>query len=164
MTAFVFLSQLFRNSAGRRFENISEQGGPYFRSAHAGRGAAVGDLDNDGALDLVISHQNTRVTLLRNCRSNGNYVRLRLAGTQSESCAVGAVVRADFGDRRLTRYVRGGAGYFSHSDQRVMLPTIDLTPIRVTVSWPSGQREVFSDVKPNQTTTLIEGHGEPEAS
>ncbi len=157
-------AQLFRNSDGKRFENTSHSGGIYFRESHAARGAAVDDLDNDGALDLVIVHQNAPVTLLKNRRRPQHHLCLRLVGIQSEPLAVGAVVVAEFEGRQLTRFVRGGAGYFSHSDQRILLPAVDENSIRVTVSWPSGLREVFPRVEPNQTQTLIEGRGEPAAS
>lgn len=156
--------QLFRNADGQRFENVSHRAGTYFRGSHAARGAAVGDLDNDGDPDLVVLHQNAAATLLKNRRQPQNYLRLRLVGTRSEPLAVGAVVRVTFQGRQLTRFVRGGAGYFSHSDQRILLPAAGREPVRVTVSWPSGLREVFPRVSPNQTQTLIEGRGEPAAS
>lgn len=155
-------AQLFRNPDGKRFENISRQGGTYFRQSHAARGAAVGDLDNDGALDLVVVHQNAPVALLRNRRRPHDYVRLRLVGTRSEPRAVGAVVRTEFEGRQVTRFVRAGAGYFSHSDQQILLPASGGAPVRVTVFWPSGLREVFPNVLPNQTQTLSEGRGDQE--
>src|SRR5262249_9043879 len=62
---------LFRNESGKGFKAITEQGGSYFRTQHIGRGLAVGDLDNDGRADLVISHQNEPVALLRNTGGRG---------------------------------------------------------------------------------------------
>lgn len=157
-------AQLFRNLAGKRFANISSSGGSYFRTPHASRGAAVGDLDNDGALDLVVVSQNAPATLLQNRRWPASFLRVKLIGTDSERCAVGATVVADYKGRRVARTIRGGAGYFSHSDQRIVFPIGEQGPTDVHVTWPSGRREIFSGLQPNTTHALIEGQGEPQTS
>ncbi|MBP90716.1 MAG: hypothetical protein CMJ64_29060 [Planctomycetaceae bacterium] len=152
-------AQLFRNRKGRRFEDVSQAGGVYFRGKHAARGAAVGDLDNDGSADLVITHQNAPVTLLRNRRSPSAFLRVQLTGTQSDRQAVGAVVTTDFEGRPLVRFVRSGSGYFSHSDQRIIFPCSEESA-DVTVVWPRGQREVFRGLGLGVTHQLVEGRGE----
>jgi hypothetical protein len=155
--------QLFRNREGQRFENLSQAGGVYFRGRHAARGAAVGDLDNDGAADLVVTHQNAPVTLLRNRRPASAYTRVQLTGTRSDRQAVGAVVSTQFEERQLVRFVRSGGGYFSHSDQRIVFPCAEESA-EVTVLWPQGQREVFRGLSPGVTHQLVEGRGESQSS
>ncbi len=152
-------AQLFRNDSGRRFVEVSDQGGPYFSVPHVGRGAAVGDLDNDGGLDLVISHQNDPVVVLRNRQPNKHWVRVLLRGVESNPDAVGATVSAMFGDRRIHKWVRGGGGYLSYFDPRILFPAIDDNPIDVKVRWPLGRTEVFPALEQGQTHELVEGMG-----
>ena len=103
--------KLLRNEQGKRFADISARGGPYFSISHAGRGIAVGDLDNDGALDVVISRMDDPVVVLRNRLSPGkNWVRVELRSTESNTDAVGAKLTAIYRGRVLTRWIRGGGG------------------------------------------------------
>ncbi len=153
-------SQLFRNTGGRRFEDVSVGGGTYFRSDHVGRGAAVGDLDNDGALDIVVVHQNEPVRLLRNRKSSGPFVRITLRGTTCDPAAIGAAVTARYRNRQLVRWIRSGAGYFSQFDQRLLFPAKTETLIDARVDWPGGQPELFRDLATGKTHELIQGKGE----
>lgn len=154
--------RLFRNLSGKRFVDISAQGGPYFRAHHAGRGAAIGDLNNDGALDLVVVHQQERVAVLFNRQPPKQWIGLQLQGETSNPDAIGACVTHRFADRELTRWVHGGGSYLSSHDRRIVLPVDDARPISVTVRWPAGQVEVFSELTPNQFHELVEGHPAPE--
>ncbi|MDB5388556.1 MAG: repeat protein [Planctomycetaceae bacterium] len=151
---------LFRNRDGLRFENLSEQGGPYFSIPHVARGGAVGDLNNDGAPDLVIVHQNHPVSVLQNQLLPTNWVSVCLRGTRSDPFAVGAVVTARFAGRILTRHVRSGAGYLSHFDRRILLPVDNDGAMECSVRWLNGRRETFRNLQPRQTNQLIEGRGE----
>ena len=152
---------LFRNIEGKHFENISEQGGPYFSGLHVARGGTVGDLDNDGAPDLVAVHQNAPIRVLRNRKPPARWVSVCLRGTQSDPFAVGAVVTANFDGRRLVRHVRSGAGYFSHFDRRILLPTDGDGLSECSVRWLNGKSEVFRKLQPGQSNQLIECRGEP---
>ena len=146
----------------RRFRDVSmEHGGPWFQGRHAGRGAAIGDLDNDGDLDLVIVQQNQPATVLMNQIQPPDWLRLELRGTTSDPAAVGAIVKYPFKGREIVRHIRSGAGYLSHFDQRVLLPA-DMSMAReVTVQWLTGKSERFRNLQPRSTNLIREGQGEP---
>ncbi len=150
---------LYQNLEGRKFLDITENDSPYFRESHPGRGIAVGDLDNDGAPDVVITHQNQPAVLLRNLNSIGHWYRLELQAVNTERSAIGARVAIEFQGRTLMRHVTAGAGYLSHSDHHILLPAEDDRLRDVTVYWPSGAAEVFSLNRTCQTHRLIEGMG-----
>lgn len=151
-------SQLFRNSADGRFEDVSLSGGDYFRVDHSGRGAAVVDLNNDGGQDLVIVHQNEPVSILKNRFPAPRFISLELIGTQSDRDAVGAVVSVKTEGHKRVRLQRSGAGYLSQFDRRILLP-ISTESAEVEVRWPGGTTEIFRDVPAGRTYALIQGRG-----
>lgn len=151
---------LFRNIDGQRFENHSDQGGPYFSMRHVARGGAIGDLNDDGAPDLVVVHQNSPVAILKNQLTPARWVSVCLHGTSTDPFAVGAVVTAKFARRELVRHVRGGAGYLSHFDRRILLPVDEDQSGDCTVRWLNGKRERFTNLQPGRTHHLIESRGE----
>jgi hypothetical protein len=161
-TSYAQPAFLFRNRDGGRFENVTRLGGPYFSVPHPGRGAAVADLDNDGDSDLVMVHQNEPVTLLRNRNRLPPWIGLRLRGIRQNPDAIGATVRAAAGERTWTRWVRGGAGYLSQFDPRILLPAPE--PLDIEVTWPGGRRELFSQLAPGRTHDLLEGTGRSPAA
>jgi hypothetical protein len=149
---------LYQNMGGKMFSDASARGGPYFSVPHVGRGAALGDIDNDGAPDLVIVHQNDPVTLLRNRLATSAWVGIQLRGTASNREAIGARVSAPFSDRGIVRWVRSGAGYLSQFDQRLSFPAND-GPLDVKVAWPGGRHEVFRGLTPGHYHEVVEGEG-----
>jgi hypothetical protein len=153
--------QLFQNLHRSQFSNVSETGGTYFRSQHCARGAAVGDLDNDGGLDLVIVHQNDPVAVLRNRFPMKHFIRFRLTGETTTRESIGATVTLLTSDRKIIRSVSSGSGYFSHFDQRILLPVEDEKSVDVAVMWPGGQQETFSKLAPGITHQLVQGRGIP---
>jgi hypothetical protein len=159
---FKQLPQLFRNLQGSRFENVSQQGGAFFREVHSGRGSAVGDLDGDGSLDLVAVPLNDPVRLQKNRMTPANYVRVELRARFGEIEATGARITADFAGRTLTRFVVRGSGFFSQSDARFILPVAPgADTAEVSVEWPGRAREVFRGLAVRSSHRLIEGRGEP---
>ena len=150
-------AQLFRNDAGTRMLDVSEQGGTYFSVPHVGRGVAVGDLDNNGTPDLVIVHQNDPVALLRNRHSSPHILKLTLCGAVSNLDAIGSRVMVQQAGRRWVQWVRGGGSYLSHSDVRLQFALPTMEPAEVTVTWPSGATEVFSVKTWEQALQLKEG-------
>jgi enediyne biosynthesis protein E4 len=136
---------LFRGRSGR-FIDLSDRGGPYFRARHDARGLALGDLDNDGRVDLVVSHLNAPPAVLRNVAPTGDshWLGVRLAG-RAHADVTGARVVLEAGGRKQTRFAKGGGSYLSASDQRFVfgLGPIDRVD-RVTVSWPGGGEQTWT--------------------
>jgi RNA polymerase sigma factor (sigma-70 family) len=123
-----------------RFQDVSEHAGPFFQTKHMGRGAAFGDLDNDGRTDIVISHVNEPVVLLQNNLRNGNHwLGIELVGKPYRD-AVGAKLVLEVGDQKLTRMIKGGGSYLSSSDRRIVFGLGKSDKVgKLTVTWPSGE-------------------------
>jgi hypothetical protein len=151
---------LLRNLGQGRFRAITDQGGPYFRHEHNGRGVAFGDLDNDGRTSLVISHLNGPVVLLRNVvETTNHWLGIALVGVKHRD-VVGARVTLDVAGRRLTRFAQGGGSYLSSSDRRHVfgLGTADRVG-RLTVAWPNGKEEHWDGLAVDRYWRLEEGTG-----
>jgi enediyne biosynthesis protein E4 len=152
--------QLFRNTGPGRFRDVSDQAGPYFREPVLGRGAAIGDLDNDGAPDVVVTHLAGPPAVLRNeTVPLGGVLRLSLAGRAPGKTPIGAKVTVRIGSRTLTRIVAGGTSYLSANDTQIL---IGLGPVRqadrVEVRWPSGRTQSWSGLRADQDLLIEEGH------
>jgi hypothetical protein len=151
---------LLRNLGNGRFRPITAQGGPYFREDHNGRGMAVGDLDNDGRTDLVISHLNGPVVLLRNEAETANHwLGVALVGREGRD-VVGARLTLEVGGRRLTRFAQGGGSYLSSGDRRHVfgLGAEDRVG-RLTVHWPGGKEDHWDGLTVDRYWRLVEGAG-----
>ena len=142
------LPLLFENNAGKRFQSIAPQAGPYFTSPHMGRGAAVGDLDQDGDLDLVIAHSNEPVSHLSNESGNANHwLQLRLVGVHCQRDPIGAWVEVTSPRGRQVRHVKGGASYLSTSDYHLFFGLGGDTSIQLLkIHWPSGAEQELVNV------------------
>ncbi|HEY2250404.1 MAG TPA: CRTAC1 family protein, partial [Planctomycetaceae bacterium] len=152
--------ELFRNLAGRKFQDISQRGGSFFRQEQAGRGNAVGDLDDDGAPDIVTVQMNDPVRIQRNRLIPENYVRVELRARRGEPDATGARVISEFEGRQLVRFVVRGEGYFSQFDPRLIFPAGPGAKVAdVIVDWPARGSERFSRLPVRRTHVLVEGRG-----
>jgi hypothetical protein len=154
---------LLRNveERGRRFyRDVSGQGGPFFDTPAVGRGMAIGDLDNDGWPDLVVSHTNSPVVLLRNVAAEAapaNWLGVRLIGRDNRD-VVGSTVILEGATRRLTRFVKGGGSYLSARDPRILFGLgRDDAVRRVTVRWSWGASQSWEGLEPNRYWDLHEG-------
>jgi hypothetical protein len=155
---------LLRNRGGGQFKEITARGGPYFREPHLGRGAALGDLDNDGLVDLVVSHVNEPVAVLRNvARVPGHHwlgVELARPG---HADVVGARVAVEAGGRTQTRFAKGGGSYASAPDRRHVFGLGAAARIdRVTVVWPDGQKQEWASLAPDRYYRLTQGRAAAE--
>jgi len=152
---------LFRNTTLRRFAEVGRSTGTAFSALKVGRGLAVGDVDNDGDLDLLVTNNGQAAELLRNDGGNrGNALVLRLVGSRANRDAIGARVRVTTGSRTQRRDVKAGSSYLSQSDVRVHvgLGTAAMADL-VEVKWPDGRVETIRNVQANQLITIREGEG-----
>lgn len=157
---------LFRNKGAglqRTFENVSDQAGPAFGQRLAARGMAIGDFDNDGAVDVLVAVNNDVPVLLRNTSASTNHwLGIALIGKKANRDAIGARVSWKAGDlRRYTSKV-GGGSYLASHDPRIVLGVGAHTKIDwIEVKWPrpSALIERFSDLPIDRYITLEEGKG-----
>ena len=148
---------LYENVEGH-FKDISAESGPALRNPRVGRGLAVADYDNDGSLDVVITSVGRRAVLLRNQgTARRNWLQIRAQGTVSNAFGLGATVRADTGGRPQVREINNAASYLSSNDTRLHLGLGDARVVRsLEILWPSGRRQVLTDVAANQILVVKE--------
>jgi hypothetical protein len=154
-------NQLYRNLGNGRFEDVSKSAGGVFATADVGRGAAFGDVDNDGRTDILIGSASGPVRLLMNrVRNDNHWLGLRLVGKGGRDMlgARAEVVRP--GVATLVRRARADGSYASANDPRVLVglgPHAEAPLVRVR--WPGGRTEEWPGVAIDRWTTLTEGSG-----
>ena len=154
---------VYRNRGDGRFDDVTEQLGPPVTVPRASRGAAFGDIDNDGDVDVVVTnvHDTPELYVLHQ-REPRNWAALRLVGVQSNRSAIGARVTLSAAGATQFSEVRGGGSYYSQNDLRQYFGLGTAKVIdRVEVRWPNGNPEVWTGVEPNRIVTLTEGTGRP---
>ncbi len=155
-------NQLFRNAGGGRLDEVTDAAGAVFELSEVSRGAAFGDVDNDGDVDVVVANDAGPVRLLINELGNRNHwVGLQLIGTDGRRDMLGArvaITRAD--GATLWRRARADGSFASSNDPRVLAGLgASGEPVRVRVVWPSRRVEEWEDVPVDRYTTLTEGSG-----
>jgi enediyne biosynthesis protein E4 len=153
---------IFHNtSAG--LENISRESGPVFSRPMSGRGMALGDFDNDGAVDVLISNNNAAPLLLKNNAGKGNHwLGLSLAGKTCNRDAVGARITWQAADLKRNTMKIGGGSYLSSHDPRLVLglgPRTKVDLLEVKWPQPSNLIERFTDLPVDRYITIVEGQG-----
>ena len=157
------LPLLLENDGSGRFEDVGPQRGAYFQTPRSGRGAAVWDYDNDGDLDIIVSHVDLQATpaLLRNDGGNRNHwLGLTLLGSRGPASAIGAEVRVTTASRTQMKVNQWATSYLSYNDPRLHFGLgADAMVERVEIRWPGGEQEILEDVPADRYITLVQGRG-----
>jgi enediyne biosynthesis protein E4 len=153
---------VYKNLGNGHFKDVSSIMGPGMTAKYSSRGAAFGDFDNDGGMDVLILNMNELPSLLKNVGGNKqNWIKIKLVGTKCNRTAIGARVRVVTGKHSQIDEVSSGTSVMSQNDLRLhfglgITSTIDL----IEVKWPTTQKlEKFTQVKANQIITIREGDG-----
>ena len=149
------------NQGNGRFCNASDQAGPALMQRHTSRGLAVGDLFNDGQLDIVVEDIDGAPMILRNHGVPGrHWVSLELSGTKSNRLAIGARIKLSASGMRQTEQIRSGGSYLSQSDLRAHFGLGTATKIDgVEIRWPSGTTDVMKNLESDKFYSVLEGKG-----
>ena len=154
---------LLKNNGKGQFTDAGIEGGVYFRQLHSGRGAAVWDYDNDGDLDIIVSHVdlNGKPALLRNDIHNGNHwLGLTLLGPNGSAAWPGSKITIRTGDKIQVLVNQPANSYLSYSDPRVHAGLGKYVHAdQVEILWPDGSKEVFKNIEADRYIEIKEGSG-----
>ena len=158
-------NHLYINDGSGRFAEVHAEAGSGMHLVKVSRGSVVGDVDNDGDLDVVISNSNQTADYLRNDTVTGNWIQLRLIGRQANRNAVGARVEVRSaiagvaGAGHSIREVAAGASYASTNDLTLHIGLGAAFSADLTIHWPGGDREVLNDLAANRRFVIQQGRG-----
>ena len=151
---------LFRNLGNGKFEEVTAKMGAGFASPKVARGAAFADINNDGALDILVTTNGGPAHLYRNEGGTNQSLRVKLAGTNSNRDGIGAIVRVTSGGDKQGLMMKSGSSYLSQSELMLTFGLGSKTKAdTVEVQWPSGQVDKLSNINAGQTVTIQEGNG-----
>ena len=152
---------LWKNTGKGRFLKVGDPG-PFFSKNHVARGTAVGDLDDDGDLDIVVLRLDATPALLINESPNpGNWVRFALEGTKANREAIGATVEVHAGGQVFQRLIRGGDSYLSSNDRRALIGLGPIAKIdKAEIRWPGGKVTTLDAPSTKTTHRVVEPTGE----
>jgi hypothetical protein len=151
---------LFRNVGRGKFEEVTEKSGAAFAAPRVARGAAYGDIDNDGSLDVLFTTNGGPVYLFHNEGTKNHSIRFKLVGTKSNRDGIGAVVRVTAAGETQAQTLRSGSSYLSQNE---LIVTAGLGQSKkadtVEIRWPSGEIDRLTNVAADQMVTVQEGKG-----
>jgi len=156
---FATPNAVLRNLGNSKFRDVSATAGEGFQSAAVHRGAAVGDLDNDGKMDVVVAVANGPAKIFHNITQSGNHwILLQLRGTRSNRMGIGAQIKLTTEDgSKQYGEVTTSVGYASSSDSRVHFGLgSSKTAKEIEIRWPSGIRQVLKDVQADKVVSIDE--------
>jgi len=149
-------NQIFLNAGDGTFREVSKQAGKHFTSRQVSRGAAFGDYDNDGDIDIAVSNSDQRLELLRN-ETTANGFRVKIVGTVSNRDGIGCRVSLKAGKETTVQEVRRSAGYLSSHDPRLHFGLNQNSNVeRLEIEWLSGVVQVFENIVVNEELEVIE--------
>ncbi|MGA8452496.1 MAG: CRTAC1 family protein [Candidatus Acidiferrales bacterium] len=151
---------LFRNLGNGKFSEVTQSAGAAFATPRVARGAAYGDINNDGALDLLVGTNDGPTLLFRNTGATNHSLRIKLIGTKSNRDGIGATVRLTAGNDTQSKMLRSGSSYLSSSELILTFglgahPQADA----IEIHWPSGQVDNLKNVAADQIITVKEKEG-----
>jgi len=151
-------NQLYRNLRNGRFEEVTSRAGRAFTLSEVGRGAAFGDIDNDGDTDVIVANAAGPLRLLvNNIGNRSHWLGLRLVGAEGRDALGARVEIARAGQPTLYRRARADGSYASANDPRVLVGLgASMSAPRVRVTWPSGRTSEYADAAIDRYTTLRE--------
>jgi hypothetical protein len=151
---------VFRNTGAAGFENVTSSSGAAALT-HSSRGAAFGDIDNDGDVDVLVMNMNQPPSLLRNDYRGGHgWITIKLEGTRSNRSAIGATVVLTSHGVRQAKAVLSQSSYYSHDDLRVHFGLGEAQQAdQLDITWPSGQTETLKNIEGGRVVTIKEGAG-----
>ncbi|MGC1130646.1 MAG: CRTAC1 family protein, partial [Candidatus Acidiferrales bacterium] len=151
---------LFRNLGNGKFEDATASAGRAFAAPRVARGAAYGDFNNDGALDMIVSTNGGPAVLFRNTGATNHSLRIKLEGVKSNRDGIGAVARVTAGNDAQSAMLRSGSSYLSSSELVLTFGLAKHTQAdAVEIRWPSGQVDELKNVGADQMVTVKEGAG-----
>jgi hypothetical protein len=159
-------NQLFANQGDGRFRDISLHNGPFCGSARVSRGLVCGDIDGDGALDLLVTSISSPARLYRNVApKRGHWLIVRALDPALHRDAYGAEVTIRAGGRRWVRFINPGYSFLCSNDPRAHFGLGQASRIdEIQVLWPDGTEEVFAGQGVDQAMVLRKGEGKPAKS
>jgi hypothetical protein len=150
--------QLLENIGGEKFVDVSLDRGEYFKKEYVGRGACIGDYDNDGDMDVLIVNLNDSCRFLRNNKGNqNNWLILNLIGTSSNRDGIGARIKISSDGKEQITQKKSTTGYLSQNDPRIHFGLGKSEMVeRIEINWPSGKVQVLENVSANQILEVKE--------
>ena len=154
---------LFHNIGNSQFQDVTPTAGSDLQTPIVGRGAAYGDIDNDGDWDVLVNTSNAAARLYRNDGGNrNNWIKLKLVGTKSNRNGIGAKINVQSKSGTQIHTLKSGASYCSQSELAVIFGIGDDSQINsIKIQWPSGITDQLFDLEPNQSLTITQTPHEP---